>query len=1133
MKKFLIILALMASMPLLAEHVDPETARKVAATFLGNNGAKADQLTDLSKAAGFPNLYIFNGEEGFVVMAADDCVQPILGYSLTGKFVTEGMPENVSSWLQGYSDEIQFAIENRIKASSETAQRWKDLSEGKPNAAKTTVEVAPLVQTLWDQDSPFNGSCPTGTVTGCVATAMAQIMKYWDYPTRGIGSHSYQYSNYGTISADFGATDYDWAQITNTYSNTSTLEQQTAVSTLMYHCGVSVEMQYGPESASNTKRSSIAMNTYFNYNTSYLLKKDYSETKWSDTLKYELNQGRPILYSGSGNGSHAFVCDGYNSNGEFHFNWGWRGKSNGYFAINSLTPGSFDFSTKQYGVIGIHPLTDKITPITLENSLTTLSWTDSQNCDSYNIYRNNALIATTTEAAYTDPNPSYGTNKYYVRGLSGNVLTQPSNYAIVTIDYPTPVVNGLHANLSENELTMSWDASDWCFPSTANAETFAYVDEKRFEQDAYFSWGEGDFILSWGHRYPAENLTNYDGKAIHEISFFSMYPGAFDVVVYQGTEDNHPVEEIVRESISTAKIGWSRVRFNMPAIIDSNRDLWIFVINTDCKVHSIYHKTISHNNGSYYSGNDPTQIWGQLNDNTVWLIHAYLTDGTYTYNLYQDGVKIAEDLTETSYSNVSLNNNSTNQFVVKTNFYGGETEASNSVGFAKGNTSIEDLILGDNDKMTILENSTFTVSKTLENTNPANLVLEDGAKLITSSEDVEATVKKNINDWNTTSWYFIASPLTGTTYYSGDGNSVTGLITDGYVGNEASVENATFDLYYLDITATPYIWKNYRKSQFNLTNGTGYLYANKDGTSLEFSGTIPSCGTAITTDNLNEGFNLVGNPYTCDAYVNQAYYTLSQVNEGISNSTTATLNTVAIPPCTGIIVQSVANGSVTFSKDAPAASTNKGNLQMALAQTVATRGDSNAVTIDNAIVSFSEGTELGKYYFSQQNANIYIPQDDEEFAIAYSQGQGMVPVCFKAKEDGEYTITVTPEEVEMSYLLLIDNITGQEVDLMATPSYTFNATTYDYASRFKLVFSAKSNNSEAVDESFAFISDGQIIVTDVYDNATLQVIDMAGRVVVSVEGRTRCVPTTGMKTGVYVLQIITENETKTQKIIIK
>ena len=220
MKRFLFSLVLMAILPAMAfaEHVEPARAQKAAKTFLSNNDVKSAQLTDVAPAAGFANLYIFNANPGFVVMAADDRVQPILGYSLTGTFVTDDMPDNVRGWLQGYDDEIQAAIDHRMSASSETTQKWHDLENGVRGPRAVTV-VAPLIQTRWNQNKYYNDLCPLVSdgpnghaYTGCVATAMAQIMKYHNYPSHGIGTHSYTWQDQ-TLSADFGATTYDWANM--------------------------------------------------------------------------------------------------------------------------------------------------------------------------------------------------------------------------------------------------------------------------------------------------------------------------------------------------------------------------------------------------------------------------------------------------------------------------------------------------------------------------------------------------------------------------------------------------------------------------------------------------------------------------------------------------------------------------------------------------------------------------------------------------------------------------------------------------------------------------------------------------------------------------------------------------------
>ena len=306
----------------------------------------------------------------------------------------------------------------------------------------------------------------------------------------------------------------------------------------------------------------------------------------------------------------------------------------------------------------------------------------------------------------------------------------------------------------------------------------------------------------------------------------------------------------------------------------------------------------------------------------------------------------------------------------------------------------------------------------------------------------------------------------------------------------------------------------------------GYLYASKEGATLEFSGNIQPSNENVTKNSLNDGFNLVGNPYTCTAYVDQPYYTLSQTAEGITSATVATSKTTPINPLTGVVIS---GNSVTFSKNVPEGSANHGNIQMTLAQTVTTRGGENMETIDNAIVSFNEGTELEKFYFGNPSANIYIPQNNEQYAIVSSEARGEMPVCFKANRDGQFTINVNAENVEMSYLHLIDNIAGKDVDLIATPSYTFNARTDDFESRFRLVFSANSNENDNENQNFAFVSDGQLIVNG---TGTLQIIDMTGRVI-STKSTEERISTNGMTAGVYVLQLVNGTDVKTQKIIVK
>ena len=375
-------------------------------------------------------------------------------------------------------------------------------------------------------------------------------------------------------------------------------------------------------------------------------------------------------------------------------------------------------------------------------------------------------------------------------------------------------------------------------------------------------------------------------------------------------------------------------------------------------------------------------------------------------------------------------------------------------------------------------------------------------------------------------WAFIASPVTD-----------EGGIIPAAVGNIFSTTE--YDLYRLNPSNAR--WENYKNGShtldFRLVNGQGYLYATKDTKTLSFTGTF-------NTDNskdvaLQQGWNLIGNPFITPAYVNRPYYKMNQEGTGVEIVADYAGN--RIPVCTGVVVSATGtNESVTFSKTAPEAATgNNGNLNIVLSQVdPSLRGGTTKQprTLDNAIVSFDEGSELGKFYFGEQDANIYIPQDGKEYAIVSVGGSDAmhcvsteIPLNFKAKKNGEYTLSVETANSQLStanYLHLIDNLTGADIDLLTTPSYTFTAKTTDYASRFKLVF---ANQNDDENEDFAFISNGEIIING---EGTLQAIDMLGRVIVCRDAM-HCVSTAGMAPGVYVLRLINGEDVKTQKIIIK
>ena len=1162
MKRFTMILALllMIAMPMMAERVTPETARKVASTFLNNNGAKANQLTDLSNEAGFKNLYIFNGNLGFVVMAADDCVRPILGYSLTDKFDAKDMPENLRWWLQGYSDEIQSAIDNKTRATSETTKMWKDLTEGNSKAGKATMVVAPLIQTKWNQNKYYNDLCPAVSdgpnghaYTGCIATAMAQIMKYWSYPSTGIGSHSYTWDGQ-ILNADFGATTYDWNNMLDYYEYyyvngtdpyaqwlpEPSEEEIAAVATLMYHCGVSVEMEYGGSSTGGSGAPTLyvadALKTYFNYkNTAHYEQKssnstiNYTDAEWITMLKADLDANRPIQYGGldpNGNGGHAFVCDGYNSDDYFHFNWGWAGRYNGYFSINNLDTGANSgeagagngvYTRDQEAVFGIEPGSMVPAPNNLTYTLSglndiTLTWDAVNAASSYNVYRDGNLVSNTTSTTYSETVP-FGTHDYYVRCVDANSqLSLLSNTVTVTIAYLTPIVTDLTANLSGNNANLTWTAPEWCYPETPSA-TLTYGDGNMNGRSS---------IQYWAHRYLSDNLSQYANKAIYKISFYAYETGSYTCFIYKGaTEQQYSGDNIFWPSTLMASktievtnaSNWIDIDLDELVVIDGEEDLWVIMNDPNNGNDGRFSATSSANPGSNNHGG----YWGRwtstngdkgyvLDESKAYLIRTYVTDGTYTYNLYRNDELIASNQSNTTYS-TQLNNNDANYFSVKTNYYGGETEASNKVGFAKGNVTVPNLNIRDIDLMTVTENSILTVSGTLSNENTANLVLEDGSQLINNSNGVQATVKKSITPYTQDGgWHLLASPIT---------DNVTPTVDNGLLANE-------YDLYTFDQSQDKE-WRNYKAGAFtSLESGKGYLYANSGNPTLTFTGTlaanVESTPLTYNTNATFKGFNLIGNPYPCNAYVDRSFFVM---NEDASDFT---LGSNPIPPCTAILVQAQgADESVTFSKTA-----SKNEIGIAIAVTAAnTRSNS---VIDKAMVSFNSDNRLVKYNLRENTSKLYIPQNGQAFAVAFTDGESEMPLNFKASNDGVYTLNFEIENLELNYLHLIDNITGNDVNLLTTPSYSFEANTTDYDSRFKLLFAPICNDADGDNETFAFINDGNIIIKNAGD-ASLQIVDMMGRVVL--EEAINHVSTSEMAPGVYVLRLINGEKVKTQKIVIE
>ena len=351
-------------------QVSESMAKTVAINFLKNVDSRVNSSSLEIVYTRENAFYIYGYASGWVIVSADDRVMPILGYSTEGVFITPQSAEDTirgnNFWgqMKSYENQVKFVAENNIPATDDISSQWQSLTDDQGMRGTTTV-VPPLLTTTWDQGWPYNELCPGdaggpgGHVwTGCVATAMAQILKYHNYPSQGLGSYGYQWGSYPYTGADFGATTYNWSNMPNSIS-TSNLD----IATIMYQTAVSCKSMWGAGStgvgySSDSDPMSKAFVNYFKVAFStiqYVESQYYTTTEWNNLIQAELTNNRPVYYRGDGIGSHAWVCDGVDASNMYHFNWGWGGSYNGYFALTAINPGGFNFTSNQHAIIGIKP----------------------------------------------------------------------------------------------------------------------------------------------------------------------------------------------------------------------------------------------------------------------------------------------------------------------------------------------------------------------------------------------------------------------------------------------------------------------------------------------------------------------------------------------------------------------------------------------------------------------------------------------------------------------------------------------------------------------------------------------------------------------------------------------------------
>ncbi len=433
-------------------------ARMVAYNFCVSQGiynieGGVDGLISISTKSGFSELHIFNlpNNNGFVIVAGNDCLHPIIGYSFESSLTTIG--DNMRDWLNNCEQLARRAREERLAQTAMVGEEWDLLESGESDKAVSNGYIPALIATRWNQAPLYNDSCPydaaaaTRVVTGCVATAMAQVMAYWQRPITGQGSHSYTHELYGTLSANFGNTTYDWAHMPYILDNSSTAAEIRAEAQLVYHCGVAVEMGYGVGGSSafvasygvSSPCAENALRDYFRFKPSLhsIFEDTMSSAQWLDSMKREFQMGRPVVFAGyQSSGGHAFVVDGYDAFDRVHVNWGWGGMGDGYFTLSPLPM----YSAGAQAIVGIEPegilygnkKRFEVSETGLEDSV--VIFTNNQNSAGWTAYTNRDWITVSPTSGsgggaqailyiHADTNTT-GENR------SGNVIVRQANDSI-------------------------------------------------------------------------------------------------------------------------------------------------------------------------------------------------------------------------------------------------------------------------------------------------------------------------------------------------------------------------------------------------------------------------------------------------------------------------------------------------------------------------------------------------------------------------------------------------------------------------------------------------------------------------------------------------------------------------------
>ena len=590
----LILLSLLLTVPAVAKPVDKGTAARAASNLLQK------PVVDITPAA-FTECYLFAATDGvgFVLLSADNSVRPLLAYSRESSFPTDDMPEHLVAWIDGYQREIASVKTYGGMVDKRIDDEWSRLLD--KGGFKGDPVVGPLLETEWKQSKPYNDRCPFDstrnerTLTGCVATATAQVMCYWRHPVNGRGSHAYSSDRYGTIAVNYDTSVYDWDNMLPVVRPWSSQVEIDAVAKLCFEVGVAMDMSYGTGASGAYEHSGgmlqrfsaeLALENHFGYNPAMYtdFKEGHTDEEWIAIIGAELDSLRPVIYTGSSSsGGHAFVIDGYDRDGFFHINWGWGTGFFGYYNLSHLAYGQegnsnySPFNEMNNAILGVYPVTrnDSVSVVTVVSS--DPSRGTVRGSGTYAVDRDRVLLLAT-------PNDGYRFD-HWASGNTANPI-----FYFPTVDY-----------------------SDTAYFVPLTTDTLGYSHNFVPNFDTVYEMAHTE----WGIRIPASRIPA--GRRLEKVMNFIYTTGSYVLKIYQ---DENPGIPVYEDTLALQSYGWRTIELDSPLALDATKPLWITFVTEGVN----YPAGICPNTGV------PDGSW--IKHDGVWELVDTNVTGYYTWSIF-------------------------------------------------------------------------------------------------------------------------------------------------------------------------------------------------------------------------------------------------------------------------------------------------------------------------------------------------------------------------------------------------------------------------------------------------------------------------------------------------------------------